>query len=155
RLLTLRGTAREQCSEEEAQRLHRAGYNALLAPVAAETAKLWDLSDRFGFLMVGQITSKDQLALAWTLAGHPSFLGWLLAPSFFPEPGFAQDPALATAVLPGYTPSERSLVGVEVKQLPAPDSLPPGISFIVCPEELAPALKEISGSGAPQIILER
>jgi hypothetical protein len=153
RLFTIRGVACKQCSEEEAYRLHQASTNTLLAPVTPETAALWDIGDQFGFLMLGRIAAKEQLSQAQALAGHPSSLGWLLDPDFLQIPLFDQAPSLVTDALPRYEPGERSFVGIELKRPPAPGSLPRGISFVACPEELAPALDEIVDFPGAKIIL--
>jgi hypothetical protein len=153
RLFTIRGVACKQCSEEEASQLHQAGTNTLLAPVMPETAALWDMADQFGFLMLGRIAAREQLSQAQALAGHPSSLGWLLDPDLLQIPPFDQAPSLATDVLPGYEPGERSFVGIELKRTPAPGSVPRRISFVACPEELAPALDEREDVPGPKIIL--
>jgi hypothetical protein len=153
RPFTIRGVARNECSEEEALRLHQAGYNTLLAPVSAETAGLWDIGDRFGFLMLGRIKGKEQLAQTQVLAGHPSHLGWLVDAALLQIPPFDQEPSLVTSVLPGYLHAARPFVGVELKQVPVSGSLPPGMSFVTYRVELAPALGEISSFPEPKILL--
>ena len=62
--MTLSGRAVEQLTEADALALRREGCNLLLARGAAE---VWDMADRFGFLVLGE----------QPCAGHPSCLGWL------------------------------------------------------------------------------
>jgi hypothetical protein len=155
RPFTVRGIACERCSEEEALRLHRAGYNTLLAPVTAQTADLWDIGARFGFLMLGRITAKEQLSQTQSLTYHASFLGWLLDAGFLNAFPFDQEPSLVATVLPAYWSGDRPFVGVELSQPPVHGSLPPGTSFIACSEELVTALGAINELPGPKIILRK
>jgi hypothetical protein len=78
RLLTLHGTRIDTCSDEEAMRLHKNGYNLLIAPVAASTVSVWEQADRFGFLVLGQLgEDADETRLVDLLRPHASCLGWL------------------------------------------------------------------------------
>jgi hypothetical protein len=67
------------CPDDEALRLRRSGYNLLIAPVAEETAALWDTGDRLGFLVAGRVNADDAETPARLaeLRRHPSCLGWL------------------------------------------------------------------------------
>lgn len=62
--LTLSGRPVERLTEDEALTLRREGCNLLLARGAAD---VWDIADRFGFLVLGEQPHE----------GHPSCLGWL------------------------------------------------------------------------------
>lgn len=91
RLHRLRGKAVEALDEAAALRLREAGYNLLVAPATA--AGVWDLADRYGFLVLGRLQGD---APPQPLAGHPSFLGWLAAEESGPEvpaAGFQTVPA--------------------------------------------------------------
>jgi hypothetical protein len=151
RPFTIRGAALDSCSEEEAHRLRRAGLNTLLAPASPGAVGLWDLADRYGFLMLGRLANWREFSdTLRALARHPSGLGWLLAPEFFQHPILAQAPDLATALLPAYNLAEKPVVGVELPEPSAAGRLPPGVFFIACREELLPDLGEIA---LPKIIL--
>ncbi len=80
------------CSDDEALRLRREGYNLFVAPVSEEAVPLWDVGDRLGFLVVGRVDVVDEATLdrLAQLRRHPSYPGWL-----------ARDPGLAgEGVLP-------------------------------------------------------
>jgi hypothetical protein len=128
RLLAIRGQTCQHCTEADARRLHQASCNTLLAPVGPCSADLWDLADRYGFLMLGRLTRPDQLAQAAVLRGHASCLGWVLAADLSPD-------AALTA--------ERQLLGVELRQPPT-GPLPPEAAFVVCPEAVLPHLAELN-----------
>jgi hypothetical protein len=113
RSLLLRGRAVERLDEPEALVLRSAGYNLLVAP--ADQASLWDLGDRVGFLVLGRLRGAEIADLLTERAGHPSHLGWLLAPGMPP------------IVAPG------SLVGVEAPVDAA------GFDFLACPASAAGA----------------
>jgi hypothetical protein len=131
RRLTVQGAMRDRCSEDEALRLHQSGYNALLAPVGAATEPLWDIGDRFGFLMLGRLQSPDDLPRAVVLSRHPSCLGWVVA---WP---LLDDPAVPSALASG-----EAVIGVEQHGLPA-GPLPAWVSFVVCPEEVLPTWTDV------------
>jgi hypothetical protein len=152
-LTTIRGLVCKECSEEKAYQLYQRGYNTLVVPITTETAHLAELGDRYGFLVLGQLTSMDQISVAQPLAGHPCWLGWLLTTPFLQDPLIQQMPELATAGLSGYNPGNSPLVGVELLHPPLPSSLPPGLSFVVCPKELISALEEVRDLPAQIIIL--
>jgi hypothetical protein len=142
-LLTVRGVAREQLAQTDALALHRTGYNTLLAPVRADTATLWDAADRFGFLMLGRVSQRDELPHAAEFAGLASCLGWVVAAEL------CQDPAV-TAALSSPT-GYGQLLGVELQQAPT-EPLPRGVSFLVCEESLLPALASLN---LPYLVLTR
>jgi hypothetical protein len=148
----IRGVAGGERSEEQALRLHKAGYNALLVPVTPDTASLGDIGDRLGFLILGRITARDQLSSAPALIAHPSLLGWVLNDQFLEDPLIREEPSRATASLWGYAFSE-PLIGLEIKQPPAFGSVPSGLSFVVCQEELVPFLETNAEIPRQRIIL--
>jgi hypothetical protein len=79
RLLSVHGVRCSKLSASLALELRRAGCNTLLVPVAPETASIWGLADRFGFLVLGQLAADWQsLRQAQLLTTHPSCMGWLL-----------------------------------------------------------------------------
>jgi hypothetical protein len=123
--ITLYATERDQCTEEEARSLRRAGLNTLLVPVRKDTQSLWDLADRLGFLVLGRLSfSGEPQANADMVSrreGHPSCLGWVLDAD-------ARETLRTTA----------AMVGVELHQVP--ESLPERHPFILCDEELVPLL---------------
>lgn len=135
RPLTLRGVAEPPVSEGEARRLHREGCNALLVPVVSANGSVWDTADRFGFVVLGQVTEKAGLHRAYQLMERPSPLGWVLNWDLLQNPSVM--PALPRGPL-----SLRQLLGVDLSEPPnAP--LPDGISFVLCDEHLLPALAAI------------
>jgi hypothetical protein len=135
RPLTLRGVWRVGLTPAEARALHGANWNTVVAPVTTETASLWEMADRFGFLMIGRTGDRSQLGQARDRWHHISCLGWLLDPKMFLDP-------LAAAVLPGYLEYGGQLVGLEMNQLPM-EALPEGLSFVAAPEELLSALGDL------------
>jgi hypothetical protein len=80
RPLTLRGQRIAACSDHEATGRRQAGYNLLIAPVAANSLAVWEQADRFGFLVLGQLgEDADETRLMEMLRRHASCLGWLSA----------------------------------------------------------------------------
>jgi hypothetical protein len=122
RPLALRGLSRTTCTEAEARALHQAGWNTLLAPATPEAAGLWDLGDRFGFLLLGRVADQDRLRQAFQLQDHPCTLGWVVTLELL------QDPVLAAA-LPNQLAGDGRLVGVEIQRKFAPP-LPQTFSFV-------------------------
>jgi hypothetical protein len=149
--LAIRGLACEGCSEQEARRLHDAGYNTIVVPIGEGASRIGEIGDRYGLLIMGRLISKDQLTQARAMARHSSFLGWILDPAFFEHPLLGQAPDLLAAVLPWYPDTDEKLVGIELKQCSALAALPPGISFVACREELLPALDDVA---LPKLVLD-
>jgi hypothetical protein len=79
RPLTLHGLEVETAGEEQLRAWHQRGVNLLVVPVTEESAPLWALADRLGFLVLGRVRGPDKPAgeLAGRLAGHVSWFGWL------------------------------------------------------------------------------
>jgi hypothetical protein len=138
--LSLRGLARNGCSEVEARSLHHDRWNTLLVPVGPDTVSLWEIGDRFGFLMLGRITDRAGMRQAHELSYHPSCLGWLLSEELLQD-------ELVQAALPAYPAREGQLSGVEVTR--AVSTVPAGVSFLTCNEKLMPSLGNI---GLPIIL---
>jgi len=144
RPLTIRGVARQECTEEDAVRLRQQGCNTLLVPVAAGTSGLWDAADRLGFLVLGRLDGSDEAARqAKVLGEHPCCLGWLFDGEVLEQEGGAKALASLSQARPG------DLLGVALHQVP-PRPLPPGIHFVECPEQLLPLVTEIH---VPRIVL--
>lgn len=80
RPLTLRGRRIASCSDEEATAWRQAGYNLLIAPLAADSLAVWEQADRLGFLVLGQLGEADgETRRMEMLSRHASCLGWLSA----------------------------------------------------------------------------
>jgi hypothetical protein len=101
RPLALHGRAVQALDEEEALALRGRGCNLLVAPVEEASKNIWDIADRIGFFVLGRVLSAEQAALAASLAGHASCLGWLLEGE---SPG-EQPPGPLIGAAPG-TPGE-------------------------------------------------
>jgi hypothetical protein len=144
RLLTLQGSVRSSCQPDDALRLHRAGTNLLIVPVAAGNAALWEIADRFGFLVLGQVADRNEWTEGLALRRHVSCLGWVLAPALLENQGLTGQ-VLHDRVAGG------QLIGVELMH---PPSEPPAdwIQFIVCAEHQLSALVDIS---LPKLLVKR
>jgi hypothetical protein len=142
RPLRVRGVACDQCSEEEARRLHQSGCNTLLIPMGDPSAGLWDIADWLGFLVLGRLTSKGDLPRAQTLSAHPSCLGWLLAPEFGRD-------LPVIAILSAHPTAQGQLLGAQLDQRPV-EPPPAGVSLVACTEELLPELADMH---LPKIVL--
>lgn len=79
--LATRGRRVRGLTDDNAMSLRRDGFNLLLAPL--DEPQTWDIADRLGFLVVGELSRLDDEALHCTeqLAAHPSCLGWLVEPA--------------------------------------------------------------------------
>src|SRR5262249_21007677 len=64
------GIRRGKCTEQQARLLHEKGYNTLL-PAAVEDESLWDTADRWGFLVIHHLVTKDDWKVATSLSTHP------------------------------------------------------------------------------------
>jgi hypothetical protein len=142
RLLPLRGVARTQCTEEDARQLHQAGCNTLLVPATASTAGIWDISDRFGFFVLGGLTDQADFSRVKQLAPHVSCLGWVLSPEVWRDP-------LVAHCLPHPVSVRQEWIGLELDQRPS-GPLPEKIQFVACSEDLLPELGAID---LPKIVL--
>lgn len=144
RPLTIRGVARQECTEEDALGLRRRGCNTLLANVAAGTTGLWDAADRLGFLVLGRLDGSEAAIQQTTVLGdHACCLGWL-----FDDEVLEQERGRkALASLSQARPAD--LLGVVLHRAP-PRPLPSGIHFAACAGELLPLLTAIN---VPKIVL--
>jgi hypothetical protein len=144
RFLTLRGHRIDQPLEGRAEALRQAGINTLLAPVSPENVGLWDAADRFGFLVLGRLSSRQDISLTQRFREHASCLGWLVTDQLFQD-------EIAREVWPTLLSDERQLVGMEFAEPPR-EPPPKGVSFIACSEALGPALADL---GLHTVILGR
>jgi hypothetical protein len=121
--------------------LHQQGYNLLLAPASADD--LWGAADRFGFLMLGHLETRDQLPSAARLARCTSSVGFVLTEQLLAEPG-------AWETIRNTLDTERSqLLGVQLSGTSTP-ALPDALAFVVCREE---ALARLDAIQRPVIVL--
>jgi hypothetical protein len=122
RPLKLRGQRIENLSNEDALDLRRAGRNLLIVPVRPQTLPLWEVADRLGFLMLGQVQddSEETLRYLYDLSRHPSCIGWLIGGA--PHPPLFDFPP--------------TLLGLAVSE-----NMPPRhfnwVNFLLGPKELA------------------
>jgi hypothetical protein len=147
RLLAPRGAVCGACSEAEARSIHQAGVNTLLAPAGTDPA-LWDIADRFGFLVLLRITNEAELRAEFKRARafgtHACCLGWVVTPE-----AVAGDLARVVAeVLPDASGRD-PLLGMELKQPPSAP-LSEKISFVVCDE---PLVAEVASLRLPVLVL--
>jgi hypothetical protein len=137
--LTLHAVECEQCSEQEALRLHQAGFNTLLVPVQDDTREIWDLADRVGFLVLGRLSLNGQPTASPDVSftdRHPSHLGWLL------EADAIGADQLADAVSLMRRRLSNPLVGIELRRIQ--ESIPAGAQFVLCDVESLPSLATIA-----------
>jgi Glycosyl hydrolases family 2 len=120
RPLTLRGRSVTACSEHEMLALRDAGYNLLVAAIAAETPALGETADRLGFLVLGRAQALDD-PLTADLARHPSWLGFLFDAAVWAQ----ADPEERER----FRARTHGLIGVDSE---AP---PPDVDFLTCPAE--------------------
>ncbi len=148
RVLSLRGVAVGGCSEAEIRSLHQAGHNTLLASAGTD-AEVWDLADRFGFLVLARIGNRAELKAEVQREGafrdHPCCLGWVVTPEAVED----EVARIDAGNLP--VPGSSQLLGMELKQSPA-GPLPDGVSFLVAEENVLPQLAEIA---LPKTVLRR
>lgn len=147
RPLSVRGRALGGCSEAEARSFHQAGYNTLLVSAGADAA-VWDIADRFGFLVLARARDRAELKAetqrAEAFRKHPSCLGWVVTPEAVEE----ELARIVAEVLPG---PFGQLLGMELKQPPVVP-LPKNVSFLVAEENLLPQLTDIT---LPRLVLRR
>jgi hypothetical protein len=91
----LQGVCADTFTEADARRWHGEGVNLVLTPARDDHMELWQLSDRFGLLVLGRIEEAHQWP-RWAQAcqRYASFLGCVFAPTvgiaqneFAPAPG--------------------------------------------------------------------
>ena len=143
KVLSLCGVARDALTADEARRWHDAGCNTLLANVGPAGEELWELADRYGFLMLGRIRQRSDYRQAAPVRKHPSHLGWLLDQALLED-------ELVRAALP--TPADdKQGLGIELHSAPTAP-LPEQIGFVACGEELFPEVMDLP---LPVILLAR
>ena len=132
--LMLQGRRVRSATEDEMHAWRRQGVNLLLVPVTEETAPLWDLADRIGMIVLGEVSSIDgpTLPRLQSLEAHPSCLGWLLGPTALPREGVG-----------------RTNLGVRLDN-PPQGPLPASVRFVACPAERAEAFAAL---GLPLLLL--
>jgi hypothetical protein len=136
-------------SDADADRFRAAGLNALLSPARAETAELWDLADRYGWLLFGQLEPENDDAL-WRAEAHWSWhascAGWV-----FPQDAVGHVQRWHHAMSLLHSQGRKLPVGVRVTELPL-GVLPGHVSFLVCEERL---LDELGETALPIIVAAR
>jgi hypothetical protein len=146
RPLALRGVQRNRCPEDEAIALHRAGVILLLAPATPANADLWDVADRFGFLLLGRLGDTDDEALhlaATNWCWRPSCFGWLLSQEVLDRPDRWE--TVCQRLLGG----RKNLLGIELShRLSQP--LPKDVCFLAGSEAL---LASSDGTLMPLLVL--
>jgi hypothetical protein len=138
RPLKLRGQRIGSFSNEDAIDLRRAGRNLLVVPVSRQTLPLWELADRLGFLMLGQVQDdrEETIRSLHNLSRHPSCLGWLIEDGLHPP----------AAQFPPHT-----LIGLVVSSNVSPRQLN-WVNFLLGSKELASLGKPllVDGEMPPQ-----
>jgi hypothetical protein len=128
RPLRLRGVACANLTVEEARTLHQAGFNTLLVPARKDMSALWELGDRFGFLILARITDRNE--------SPESDDGWRAAPfGTVLAHGLLTDP-MVEAVGPKNLGGRNEIVGLDTSHDLAVHS---DFSFLLCPENSAAA----------------
>jgi hypothetical protein len=116
--LNLRTRRCRGLSELEARRLRGDGCNALLLPVDQHATRAWEIADRYGILLFGQINSPAAADAVLELARCTCALGWVATAETLDEAR-----RLADA---GFT------LGIELNH--ADEPIPEGCSFVVVPD---------------------
>jgi hypothetical protein len=79
RLFSIRGRMCEMLTEAESVALRQEGVDTLLAPLTPAALPLWDLADRFGFLVLGRVLTDETLVQRLRELGRrPSCLGFVV-----------------------------------------------------------------------------
>jgi hypothetical protein len=141
RAVELQGVPVRAVLDEEALRLRAEGYNLFLAPVREESAGVWDVADRLGFLVLGEMPGqRDNGKLLEVLGNRPSSLGWVMDE------------------IPG-EPTPLRFGQIAGRRLRKPVAVTPG-ELVVCAEEILPELaalenpKLVIRHGAPPLAEE-
>lgn len=145
----LRGMKLNRCDEVEARRLHDAQFNLLYAPVTIGDAGLWEVADRYGFLMLGQVdavTDEQFWFVEERLNPHISAFGWVLPQSVLEQ---RQLWHTAVSVLRGHR--QQLLLGIKLDE-PFSEVLPGEVSFVICSENV---LNEVAAMHLPRIVLKK
>jgi hypothetical protein len=131
--LTIQGTVRLPGTAEEARAAHAAGCNLVLNTLANRRG--WDTAQEYGLIVLARVPLTEEAVRQAEAEGtRACCLGWLLNQEVL---GGA-DPAMI-----GRLRGPGTLVGVELDHLPT-GPLPEGVSFVVAPEALLPALASVN-----------
>jgi hypothetical protein len=86
KLTPIVGQSVPSLNESAALALRGQGCNLLLIVLREETAFVWEMADRLGFLVLGRVSSVDvrSLDLLLQLSQHPCCMGWVLPPGDVP-----------------------------------------------------------------------
>ncbi len=134
--LFLRGMQDLPDSREYAAARRRVGYNLVLA--GQGQWHWWIRASPMGFLLLEKVTlSTLTPQYIGLLRQQPCFLGFVL------DKGLLSRPRSETESFLRPWQERRVLIGIELDE-PPPTSLPDGLSFLVCPEWLLPALATVS-----------
>lgn len=79
KITPLDGRRVETLTEGQALQLREQGCNLLVAPLREDAAPVWEMADRFGFLVLGEVGSESapHQEMLERLSRRPSSLGWL------------------------------------------------------------------------------
>jgi hypothetical protein len=136
--LTLRGTTRPPATAEEARAARAAGYNLVLDTI--DNRGVWDAAQEYGFVVLARLSlTEEGVRQAEGEGTRACCLGWLVN---------QEELGQADAGLIGRLRTPGALVGVELDHPPTAP-LPEGVSFVVGPEALLPALE---GVNLPRIV---
>jgi hypothetical protein len=142
RPVTLRGMRHLFQSQEEATARRRDGYNLVLA--GKGQWHWWVQANPMGLLLLERVALSTLTPQYFgLLTPQPCFLGFVLDRELLDRP-----PSEVERFL-GPWQERRVYIGLELDGPPLP-SLPNGLSFLVCPESVLPAL---STSPLPKIVL--
>lgn len=134
RPLLLRGMAYLPESRHEAEERRRGGYNLVVA--GKGQWNWWIRANPMGFLLLERVAlstlTPHHVALAYQ---QPCFLGFVLDEELLARPRSENESFLCASREQGV------LIGLEINRLPR-SPLPSGLSFLVCPESLLPALSK-------------
>ena len=134
---SFRGVKVSHLDEGQARRLHDAQFNLLYAPVTGDDDALWQLADRYGFFVLGQVdaASDDRYwFVEERLNPHTCAFGWVLPQIVLEQ---RQLWHTAVSVLRGHR--QQLLLGIKLDE-PFTGVLPGEVSFVVCAEQLLPEL---------------
>ena len=134
---SFRGVKVSHLDEGQARRLHDAQFNLLYAPVTGDDDALWQLADRYGFFVLGQVdaASDDRYwFVEEQLNPHTCAFGWVLPQIVLEQ---RQLWHTAVSVLRGHR--QQLLLGIKLDE-PFTGVLAGEVSFVVCAEQLLPEL---------------
>lgn len=138
--ITIRGTVRADTMKDDSAHLRRSHANAILAPISSQDPSLWRTAEELGFLVIGYVKTSSEARRAAVLASgrldrktpYASTLGWLLTEVALQQESIGSADIQLLSSIGG-------IVGVEIGS-GQPPSLPTGVSFVACREELHSSL---------------